>query len=73
MMEHIHEATVGKREEWYIFRFRTSETQAMLRVVGRYASDPNREFNWYDAAAICRQIRAIEARREAAAARTRHG
>lgn len=47
-----------KGEEKYVFIFNDKNRAATLRQLGRYASDPDLSFTWYDAAVLSQKIRA---------------
>ena len=46
-----------KGEERYIFLYNEDKHQEVLRLFGRYASDPNLSFSWYDAAVLGQKVR----------------
>jgi len=46
-----------KGEERYIFLYNENKHQEVLRLLGRYASDPHLSFSWYDAAVLGQKIR----------------
>lgn len=46
-----------KGEERYVFLYNENKHQELLRLLGRYASDPNLSFSWYDAAVLGQKIR----------------
>ena len=46
-----------KGEERYVFMYNENRHQEVLRVLGRYASDPELSFSWYDAAVLGQKIR----------------
>jgi len=46
-----------KGEERYVFLYNENKHQEVLRLLGRYASDPNLSFSWYDAAVLGQKIR----------------
>jgi hypothetical protein len=46
-----------KGEERYIFLFDEQSRVETLRVLGRYASNPDLSFSWYDAAVLSQKIR----------------
>jgi hypothetical protein len=46
-----------KGEERYVFLFDDDSRAAALRVLGRYASNPDLSFTWYDAAVLSQKIR----------------
>ena len=47
-----------KGEEKYIFLFNDNNRSETLRQLGKYASDPDLSFTWYDAAVLSQKIRA---------------
>lgn len=57
-----------KGEERYIFLFDEASRTETLRVLGRYASNPELNFTWYDAAVLSQKIR--ESARSSAPAKT---
>ncbi|MCA9248338.1 MAG: hypothetical protein KDA42_14525 [Planctomycetales bacterium] len=46
-----------KGEERYIFLFDDSNRAETLRMFGRYASNPDLSFTWYDAAVLSQKLR----------------
>jgi hypothetical protein len=69
----INVLALVKGEERYIFLFDDEHRSDALRTLGRFASNPELSFSWYDAAVLSQRIRqaAAEARAEEAAA-SRH-
>jgi hypothetical protein len=65
----INVLALVKGEERYIFLFDDDRRSEALRTLGRFASNPELSFSWYDAAVLSQRIRqsAIEQRAEAAA------
>jgi hypothetical protein len=51
------EIALQKGQETYIFRFDNASHGALLKVLGRFAADPNLSFSWYDAAVLCKRAR----------------
>ena len=49
-----------KGEEKYVFLFDSKNRAETLRQLGRYASNPELSFTWYDAAVLSQKIRATE-------------
>lgn len=49
--------TLVRGEEHYVFVFQPQKRTELLRLLGRYAADPNLSFNWYDAAVLSQRIR----------------
>lgn len=63
MTEDLNVLALVKGEERYVFLFDDTSRAATLRTLGRYASNPDLSFTWYDAAVLSQKIRA-EARVE---------
>jgi len=55
----INVVALVKGEERYIFLFNDSQKSEALRTLGRYASDPNLSFSWYDAAVLSQKVRNV--------------
>jgi hypothetical protein len=53
----INVLALVKGEERYVFLFDDASRAATLRVLGRYASNPELSFTWYDAAVLSQKIR----------------
>ena len=68
MTQDINVLALVKGEERYIFLFDDERRSEALRTLGRFASNPELSFSWYDAAVLSQRIRqtAIEQRGEAA-------
>lgn len=69
MTQDINVLALVKGEERYIFLYDDSHKSEALRTLGRFASNPELSFSWYDAAVLSQRIRqtALEQRAEAAA------
>lgn len=50
-----------RRGEQYVFLWDDSPAnrRTIMRVIGRFASDPNLSFTWYDAARLSNEIRSM--------------
>jgi hypothetical protein len=46
-----------KGSERYVFLFNEKNRGELLRTLGRYASNPDLNFTWYDAAVLSQKIR----------------
>ncbi len=57
MSQDINVLALVKGEERYIFLFDDRRRAETLRTLGRYASDPDLSFTWYDAAVLSQKIR----------------
>jgi hypothetical protein len=66
----INVLALVKGEERYIFLFDDEHRSEALRTLGRFASNPELSFSWYDAAVLSQRIRqtAQQQRAEEAAA-----
>jgi hypothetical protein len=68
----INVLALVKGEERYIFLFDDDRRSEALKTLGRFASNPELSFSWYDAAVLSQRIRqsAQQQREEEAAANT---
>ncbi len=57
MPQDINVLALVKGEERYVFLYDDSSRAETLRVLGRYASNPELSFSWYDAAVLSQKIR----------------
>ena len=57
MSQDINVLALVKGEERYIFLFDDSRRTECLRTLGRFASNPELSFSWYDAAVLSQRIR----------------
>jgi hypothetical protein len=55
--EDINVLALVKGAERYVFLYDDSSRAETLRVLGRYASNPQLSFTWYDAAVLSQKIR----------------
>jgi len=53
----INVLALVKGEERYVFLYDDASRAEALRVLGRYASNPELSFTWYDAAVLSQKIR----------------
>lgn len=70
MTQDINVLALVKGEERYIFLYDDEHRSDALRTLGKFASNPELSFSWYDAAVLSQRIRqtAHEQRAEQAAA-----
>lgn len=61
MSKDINVLALVKGEERYIFLFDDNNRSEALRTLGRYASNPELSFSWYDAAVLSQKIRQVTA------------
>lgn len=57
MSQEVNVLALIKGEERYIFLFDDDNRAETLRTLGRYASNPELSFTWYDAAVLSQKIR----------------
>ena len=57
MAQDINVLALVKGSERYVFLYNDANRAATLRVLGRYASNPDLSFSWYDAAVLSQKIR----------------
>lgn len=55
----IHVFALAKGAERYVILTDSAGRNDALRTLGRWASDPEMRFTWYDAAVIAQKIRAM--------------
>jgi len=55
----INVLALVKGEERYIFLFDDDNRSEALRTLGRFASNPELSFTWYDAAVLSQKIRQV--------------
>lgn len=60
MTQDINVLALVKGTERYVFLFDDDNRAETLRTLGRYASDPELSFSWYDAAVLSQKVRQIE-------------
>ncbi len=59
MDREINVLALVKGEERYVFLYDDNNRVETLRMLGRYAADPQLSFTWYDAAVMSKKIREI--------------
>lgn len=57
MSQDINVLALVKGEERYVFLYNEKNRAETLRILGRYASNPELSFTWYDAAVLSQKIR----------------
>ncbi len=68
MNQDINVLALVKGAERYVFLYDDASRAETLRMLGRYASNPELSFTWYDAAVLSQKIRQ-ERRKEVATRR----
>jgi hypothetical protein len=68
MAREINVLALVKGQERYVFLYDDASRAETLRVLGRYASNPELSFTWYDAAVLSQKIR-LESQKQAVATR----
>ncbi len=59
MSMEINVVALVRGEEQYIFMFDEVNRTETLRMLGRYAADPQLSFTWYDAAVMSQRVREL--------------
>ena len=57
MSQDINVLALVKGEERYVFLYDDDNRAEALRMLGRYAANPELSFSWYDAAVLSQKIR----------------
>ncbi len=57
MTQEINILALVKGDQRYIFLYDDNRRAQTLRTLGRYASNPELNFSWYDAAVLSQKIR----------------
>ena len=57
MAKDVKVIALVKGEEQYVFLYNENNRAETLRLLGRYASNPELSFTWYDAAVLSQKIR----------------
>ena len=57
MTQDVNVLALVKGEERYVFLYDDASRAETLRILGRFASNPELSFTWYDAAVLSQKIR----------------
>ena len=57
MINDINVLAISKNEERYVFLYRDEDRAEILRQFGRFATNPELSFTWYDAAVLSQKVR----------------
>ena len=57
MNDDINVLALVKGSNRYVFLYQDNQAAETLRTLGRFASDPSLNFNWYDAAVLSQKVR----------------
>ena len=68
MNKEINVLAMVKGTERYIFLYDDNNRTETLRMLGRFAADPQLSFTWYDAAVMSKKIREVTLNEELPAA-----
>ncbi len=60
MSQDINVVALVKGEERYLFLFNDDQKSETLRTLGRYASNSELSFSWYDAAVLSQKVRSVK-------------
>ena len=66
----INVVALVRGEEQYIFMFDEANRTETLRMLGRYAADPELSFTWFDAAVLSQKVREMLPAKSAMPAQT---
>ena len=61
MQRELNVLALIKGDDKYVFLFDDANRVETLRMLGRYAADPELNFTWYDAAMLSQRIRDMAA------------
>ena len=73
MSQDINVLALVKGEERYIFLYDDESRAEALRTLGRFASDNELSFSWYDAAVLSQKVRNADIEESEASERNRLG
>jgi hypothetical protein len=59
MSGEVNVVALVRGEEQYIFVFDEANRTETLRMLGRYAADPELSFTWFDAALLSQRVREL--------------
>ena len=59
MTQDINVLALVKDEERYLFLYNDQHKAEALRTLGKFASNPELSFSWYDAAVLSQRIRQV--------------
>ncbi|RPI91106.1 MAG: hypothetical protein EHM42_00320 [Planctomycetaceae bacterium] len=68
MARAVNVVALVKDNERYIFLYDAESAAEMLRTLGRFASDSELSFTWYDAAVLSQKVRRVSEQESAPAA-----
>jgi hypothetical protein len=57
MSDEVNVVALVRGEEQYVFVFDEARRTQLLRLLGRFAADPELSLTWYDAAILSQKIR----------------
>ncbi|MFO0918726.1 MAG: hypothetical protein U0872_10480 [Planctomycetaceae bacterium] len=57
MSRGVNVLALMKNGERYVFLYDDQSVETLLTTLGRYASDPELSFSWYDAAVLSQRVR----------------
>jgi hypothetical protein len=73
MEKEVNVLAMVKGEERFVFLYDDQNRVETLRMLGRFAADPQLNFTWYDAALMSKKIRDMAALDAAAAKQVNQG
>ena len=72
MPESVNVVALVKDGERFVFLFDSESAAELLQTFGQYASDPEMNFTWYDAAVLSQRVRRIQAEANSVSRAIRH-
>lgn len=57
MARGVNVLALMKNGERYVFLYDDQSLETLLQTLGKYASDPELSFSWYDAAVLSQRVR----------------
>ncbi len=57
MAQGVNVLALLKNGERYVFLYDDQSLETLLQTLGKYASDPELNFSWYDAAVLSQRVR----------------
>lgn len=57
MSKSLHVLAMVKGDERYVFLYDPQSIEQLIDQLGKYASDPDLDFTWYDAAILAEKVR----------------
>ncbi len=59
MSAEVNVLAMIKGDDRYVFLYTDDQSRDALRMLGRFAADPELNFTWYDAAVLSKKVREV--------------